>query len=53
MDEHVSGHIFVSFGENRYMGGENGSSLNVDFALPGATLEVDGKIIVDAGSLAT
>jgi leucyl aminopeptidase (aminopeptidase T) len=51
VDEHVSGCLFVSLGENRYMGGQNASSLNVDFALPNATLLVDGRVIVHDGVL--
>lgn len=41
VDEHVGGYLFLSFGENRYMGGQNESSLNVDFTLVGATLLAD------------
>lgn len=47
VDENMAGNIVVAFGENRYMGGENESSLNVDFALSEATLEVDGRMVVD------
>jgi leucyl aminopeptidase (aminopeptidase T) len=49
IDEHVHGCLFVALGENRYLGGENASSLNVDFAIPGATLLVDGRVVVDGG----
>ncbi len=52
VDEHVSGCLFVSLGENRYMGGQNASSLNVDYALPNATLLVDGRTAVREGALA-
>lgn len=45
VDEHIQGALFVALGENRYMGGENVSSLNYDLALVGATLEVDGRIV--------
>ncbi len=51
VDEHVYGMLFLSLGENRYMGGENESSLNVDFAMPGATLIADGRTIVAEGKL--
>jgi leucyl aminopeptidase (aminopeptidase T) len=51
VDEHVYGALFLSLGENRYMGGENASSLNVDYAIPGATLVVDGRTIVDNGQV--
>ncbi len=43
IDEHVGGAAFVSFGENRYMGGANASSLNLDVALSGARLLVAGE----------
>ena len=46
VDEHVNGHLFISFGENRYMGGENASSLNIDFALPNAQLFADGNQVI-------
>ncbi len=51
VDEHVYGMLFLSLGENRYMGGKNESSLNADFALPGATLIADGRTIVVEGKL--
>jgi len=49
VDEHVQGCVFVALGENRYMGGKNASSLNVDFALPGATLLVGERVVVSEG----
>jgi leucyl aminopeptidase (aminopeptidase T) len=52
VDEHLPGYVFVAFGENRYMGGQNESSLNEDFALPEASLEVDGRPLVGAGKIA-
>jgi leucyl aminopeptidase (aminopeptidase T) len=51
VDEHVEGCLFISLGENRYMGGQNESSLNVDYAIPAATLIADGRVIVAAGKL--
>jgi leucyl aminopeptidase (aminopeptidase T) len=45
VDEHVHGALFLALGENRYMGGQNESSLNIDYALPGAVLSVDGRAI--------
>ncbi|MCB0108514.1 MAG: aminopeptidase [Caldilineaceae bacterium] len=51
VDEHIAGAIFVALGENRYMGGQNASSLNHDFALHGASLQVDGRPIVEAGQV--
>jgi hypothetical protein len=49
VDEHVHGHVFVAFGETRDMGGKNASSLNIDFALPGATLLVGDRVVVSKG----
>jgi leucyl aminopeptidase (aminopeptidase T) len=49
VDEHAHGAVFISLGENRYLGGQNESSLNVDYAIPGATLHVDDRAVVDAG----
>lgn len=51
VDEHMAGAIFLALGENRYMGGQNASSLNHDFALFGASLEIDGRPIVEHGVL--
>ncbi len=51
VDEHIHGHLFVSLGENRYMGGQNESSLNVDYSIPGATLMVDDRVIVSEGQV--
>jgi leucyl aminopeptidase (aminopeptidase T) len=51
VDIHVRGCLLVSFGENRYLGGQNASSLNVDFALPDATLLVDGRVVIEAGAV--
>ncbi|MGE0543221.1 MAG: hypothetical protein AB7R89_23935, partial [Dehalococcoidia bacterium] len=51
VDEHVEGAIFVAFGENRYLGGWNESSLNVDFALTIASLYVDDDLVVERGRL--
>lgn len=52
IDEHVHGALFIAFGENRYLGGENASTLNVDYAISGATLLADGRTIVDLGAVA-
>ena len=51
VDIHAHGQLLISFGENRYLGGQNASSLNTDFALPAATLSVDGRVIVNAGKV--
>ena len=52
VDEHMRGAFFVAMGENRYMGGQNASSLNIDFCSPRATVEVDGRVLVAEGTLA-
>lgn len=52
VDEHVHGAIFLALGENRYLGGENESTLNVDYALPAATLLADDRVVVNNGILA-
>lgn len=49
VDEHVWGYLFLSLGENRYMGGQNESSLNVDFAIPGVTVWVDDQPLLENG----
>lgn len=51
IDEHRHGNLLLAIGENRYLGGANQSSLNVDFALPAATLLADGHMIVADGVL--
>jgi leucyl aminopeptidase (aminopeptidase T) len=51
VDEHVYGSLFLALGENRYMGGQNQSSLNIDFSIPSATLLVGGRAIVVDGSV--
>lgn len=53
IDEHVRGHMFICLGENRYMGGQNRSSLNIDFAIPGATLVVENRMIASQGKILT
>ncbi len=47
VDEHVLSSLFLALGENRYMGGQNESSLNYDFALHGASLRIDGHAVVN------
>jgi leucyl aminopeptidase (aminopeptidase T) len=51
IDEHVHGSLFLALGENRYMGGQNESSLNHDFAIHDASLLAGGKKIVSWGKL--
>jgi leucyl aminopeptidase (aminopeptidase T) len=51
VDEHVHGHLFLALGENQYMGGQNESSINVDYALSGATLLAGERTIVSQGKV--
>jgi len=51
IDEHVAGAVFIALGENRYMGGHNASSLNIDLPLVGATLFADETPVVRDGHL--
>jgi leucyl aminopeptidase (aminopeptidase T) len=53
VDEHVYGFMFIALGDNLYMGGENQSSLNVDYVIPGATFLADGNTILSAGKVMT
>ncbi len=52
IDECKSGMVFVAFGENRFMGGKNESTLNVDLVCSGATVLCDSKVLVREGRLA-
>jgi len=51
VDEHRHGNLLLALGENRYLGGANHSSLNLDCALPTATLRADNHVLVDNGTL--
>jgi leucyl aminopeptidase (aminopeptidase T) len=51
VDRMVPGHLFIALGENRYMGGQNVSSLNEDYDIPGATLLAGQRVVVEAGKL--
>ncbi|MCK4415248.1 MAG: aminopeptidase [Candidatus Eisenbacteria sp.] len=51
VDEHILGAMFLALGENRYMGGQNSSSLNVDYAVAGATLLVGGCTLLEDGKV--
>jgi leucyl aminopeptidase (aminopeptidase T) len=46
-----SGAITIGIGRNDYYGGENKGSFGFDFFLPGYTLAVDGKVLVENGVL--
>ena len=52
VDQHIRGAFFVALGEYRYMGGQNASSLNIDFCNPKATVEIDGRALVVEGQIA-
>lgn len=51
VDEHIHGALFLALGENRYMGGQNESSLNIDYVLRHATLLVGDRIVVENGEV--
>jgi leucyl aminopeptidase (aminopeptidase T) len=51
VDEHRQGALIIAFGENRYLGGQNESSLNIDFVLPSADLLAEQRAIVKGGQL--
>lgn len=53
VDEHIYGQLYFALGENRYMGGQNESSLNIDFLIPKATFMVDERVIIQDGKLTT
>ena len=52
LDEIKSGMVFVAFGENRFMGGKNESTLNIDLVCSGATVLCDTRYLVREGRLA-
>ena len=49
VDEHRSGAVFLALGENRYMGGDNESAINVDLMPASPTVVVDGTVLVHDG----
>lgn len=49
VDEHRHGAVFLALGDNRHMGGENASDLNVDLLPESPTLAVGERTIVEAG----
>ncbi len=51
VDEHIHGSLFIALGENRYMGGQNESSLNMDSTLADATLKVGDQAVVLNGKV--
>ncbi|MBI1881843.1 MAG: aminopeptidase [Chloroflexi bacterium] len=47
-----AGAVTIAFGGNDFYGGENSSDFSYDMFLPpGATVEIDGKVLVDKGVL--
>jgi leucyl aminopeptidase (aminopeptidase T) len=50
-DEKVEGTIHIAFGTNTGIGGENAASVHIDGLVRDPTVELDGRTIMDAGSL--
>ncbi len=46
-----AGMITIGIGNNLFAGGDNKSIFGYSFHLPGSTLTVDGKVLVDAGAI--
>ena len=46
-----AGMITIGIGNNLFAGGDNKSTFGYSFHIPGCTLSVDGKILVDGGAL--
>ena len=53
VDEHQAGAVLLSLGDNLYLGGSNGSSLNADAIAVTPTLRAGGQTIVREGGLVT
>lgn len=51
VDEHRPGAVFLALGENRYLGGENASSINVDLVAASPTVVVSETTVVVDGEL--
>jgi hypothetical protein len=51
VDEHRAGVVFLALGENRYMGGDNQSVINVDLMPASPTVVVGGVTLVANGIL--
>ena len=51
VDEHRPGAVFVALGENRYMGGNNESAINIDLLPESPTVTADSVTIVANGRL--
>jgi len=48
---HASGMVKISFGHNEIWGGENKTDAYFSFPLVGATVKMDGKVVVNNGKL--
>ena len=51
VDEHRAGAVFLALGENRHLGGENESAVNVDLLPAAPTMLVAGATVVADGRL--
>jgi leucyl aminopeptidase (aminopeptidase T) len=51
VDDHRCGAVFLSLGENRYMGGQNASSLNIDFVISDAMFDIGASRLVERGKV--
>lgn len=52
VDEHIGGRLFLALGENRYMGGANASTINVDLLVAdAANLAVGAMPVLEMGTL--
>jgi leucyl aminopeptidase (aminopeptidase T) len=51
LDECLAGALFLALGENRYLGGCNQSTLNLDLVCSHATVLHRGEVLVDNGRL--
>ncbi|MBI5090088.1 MAG: hypothetical protein HZB15_14835 [Actinobacteria bacterium] len=49
VDEHRPGAVFLALGENRYMGGENESDVNVDLLPDRPTVVIGDSVVVESG----
>lgn len=51
VDEHCPGAVFLALGENRYMGGQNESTTNVDLLVDSPTVRIGSSMVVNRGRL--
>ncbi|GAH35201.1 unnamed protein product, partial [marine sediment metagenome] len=50
-DEKVIGTVHVGIGDNRSLGGNVEAPVHLDGIMKNPTLEIDGRIVIDAGNL--